>query len=298
MAIALSLNTDTMIFQPPTRQPNSRRHFITTVAAVVGAAQVPRAFAQGSDLLFAVNEGVSYRFNPIEAQERYKPVADELGRVLKHPVRAVAIGSYKELQAGLAERKYALAMVHPAHHAIRAMVHSGYPLAAVAKGFTDYKASFFVMQDSAVKALADLRGKSLVAPDEDSITSVMMRATLRDANLAQEIKQTYVRYQDAVPFSVENGLLAAGVSASKGVLKAGQAKGGRVVASSQAVPIKQLIVSGASPAGTLERVAEFFLALDGSNKTTAPLLEATRLTGFQAFDEAALKAQAGWHGVA
>lgn len=276
----------------------SRRAFITTLAATVGAAHVPRAFAQGNELLFAINEGVSYRFNPIEAQERYRPVADELGRILKQPVRAVAVGSYKELQAGLTERKYALAMVHPAHHAIRAMVHSGYRLAAVAKGFTDYKANFFVTENSAVKSLADLRGKSIIAPDEDSITSVMMRSTLRDAKLSQDIKQTYVRYQDAVPFSVENGLLAAGVSASKGVIKAWQAKGGRVVGASQPIPIKQVIVSSTTPADMLARVAAFFLELDSNNKLTAPLLEATRLTGFQAFDEAALKAQAAWLGVA
>ena len=287
----------TMTTMPFSRHAPSRRRFVTALAATVGAAHVPGVFAQGSELLFAINEGVSYRFNRVEAQDRYKPVADELGRILKQPVRAVAIASYEELQAGLANRQFALAMVHPAHHAIRALVHSGYRLAAVAKGFTDYKAGFFVLPNSQVKSLEDLRGKPIVAPDEDSITSVMMRATLRDAKLSSEVKPTYVRYQDAVPFSVENGLMAAGVSASNAVLKAWQAKGGRVVASSRAIPIKQLIVSDKAPAGSLERVATFFQGLE-HNTSTAALLEATRLPGFVAYDEAALKAHAAWLGVA
>ena len=281
---------------PLSHQARSRRHFVAALAATVGAAHVPRALAQGSELIFAINEGVSYRFIRSEAQERYKPVAEELGRILKQPVRAVAIASYEELQAGLAAHQYALALVHPAHHAIRALLH-GYRLAAVAKGFVDYKAGFFVLKDSPVRALEDLRGKPIVAPDEDSITSVMMRATLGDAKLSPVVRPTYVRYQDAVPFSVDNGLMAAGVSASSKVLKDWQAKGGRVVASSRAIPIKQLIVSSQAPSGTLERVAAFFQGL-GHESNTAALLEATRLSGFLPYDEAALKAHAAWLGVA
>ena len=59
-----------MTTMPFSRHAPSRRRFVTALAATVGAAHVPGVFAQGSELLFAINEGVSYRFNRVEAQDR------------------------------------------------------------------------------------------------------------------------------------------------------------------------------------------------------------------------------------
>jgi ABC-type phosphate/phosphonate transport system substrate-binding protein len=52
---------------------------------------------------------------------------------------------------------------------------------AVTKGWENYRASFMVRADAPYKTLTDLRGMKLGAPDEDSITSWIVRATLREA---------------------------------------------------------------------------------------------------------------------
>lgn len=271
---------------------SARRRFLGSAA--VGAAGLIGLSAKAADpITFAINEGVSYRVSPVETQERFQGVSDDLGKLLRTPVKAVAVTRYDELQKGLAEHRFQLAWVHPAHHAIRAMVQSGYRLAALTKGFTEYRASFFVAKGSSVKTLAELKGKKVGAPDEDSITSVILRATLRDAGLGAETPVSYVRFQDAVPFMVEHGLVTAGVSASRAVLKEWQDKGGTVVAASKPVPIKQLLVSGKAPAGVLERVSEYFSSLEQAKDGKARL-EAMKVQGFQPFDEEPLKAIGKW----
>jgi phosphonate transport system substrate-binding protein len=132
------------------------------------------------------------------------------------------------LSQGLKGKAYDMALVHPAHHSIRAIKDSGYQLLAVAKGYENYRASFLVRADSPLKSLAELKGQRLGAPDEDSITAWMVRATLRDAiGDARTVKVTYTRYQDAVPFFLENKLTHAGATAAGSVIKDWQARAAR-----------------------------------------------------------------------
>lgn len=278
------------------RPTSTRRRAL--LAATVGSASLAGLKARAADpLLFAVNEGVTYRSNPLETQERFQAVTDDLSRLLRTPVKVAVMSRYDELQKGLAEQRFALAWVHPTHHAVRAMTQSGYRLAALTKGYTEYRASFFVNAGSPLKSLADLKGKKIGAPDQDSITSVLVRAAMRDAGLGQESPVTYVRYQDAVPFMVEHGMVSAGATASSGVLKEWQAKGGTVVASSKPVPIKLMLVSGKAPAGTLERVTEYFTGLEQQARDGKARLDALRVSGFVPFDEEPLKAIGKWLGV-
>ena len=117
--------------------------------------------------------------------------------------------------------------------------------------------------DSPLKSLADLKGLKLGAPDEDSITAWMVRATIRDqVGDAKQVSYVYTRYQDAVPFFVENSLTPAGATASSAVIKAWQAKGGKVLATSKAVPIKHVIASPKLPPEQAEAVREYRAQLE------------------------------------
>lgn len=271
----------------------SHRFWIGALVLLLGAGQV---WAQGGPLLFAVNEGVTYRVNPGATVERFKEISEDLGKLLKRPVKVQPVTDYKELAAGLAEQRYDLAWVHPAHHAIRAMAKNGYHLVALTKGFTEYRASFMVRGDSPLKTLADLKGMKVGAPDEDSITSVIMRATLRDAVGPQPLPTTYVKLQDAVPFMVEHGLVQAGVSASRAVVKDWQDKGGKVLASSKPVPIKQLLASGKMSPAQRALVTNYFVSLDQSAEGKKRL-EALNVQGFIEFDENALVGIGTWLGI-
>ena len=248
-------------------------------------------------LVFAVNEGVTYRVPLEEVRARYAPIAADLAKLLKQPVSIEPVGDYTSLRKGLASQHFDLALVHPAHVSIQAIKASGYHLVAVAKGFQKYEASFLVRADSPVNSMADLKGKRLGAPDEDSITAVMVRAVLRDAGLGgKQVDLVYTRYQDAVPFFVENRLTQAGATASAGVVKAWKSGGGKVLATSRPVPIKHIIASAAMSGDDVARVRDYFIAL-ATTEDGRKRLEPTRYAGFERYDEAALLAIGTWLGL-
>lgn len=248
-------------------------------------------------LVFAVNEGVTYRVPNEEIRAKYAAIAADLAKLLHQPVTIEPVGAYPALREGLAAKAYDLAMVHPAHLSIVAMKKSGYRLVVVTKGFQEYRASFLVKADSPLKSLADLKGSRVGAPDEDSITAWMMRATVRDAlGDAGQIKYVYTRYQEAVPFFVENNLTAAGVTAASAVVKEWQDKGGRILARSKPVPIKHIIASPSMSEADVTRVRDYLLALDSTDDGRKKLA-ATKWQGFATTDLTALLALGTWLGL-
>lgn len=248
-------------------------------------------------LVLAVNEGVTYRVSNDEIKARYAPIAADLARLLGQTVTVDPVSHYPTLSQGLTDKAYDIALVHPAHHSIRAIRYSGYQLLAVAKGYENYRAAFLVRADSPLKALAELKGQRLGAPDEDSITAWMVRATLRDAiGDAQTVKVTYTRYQDAVPFFLENKLTHAGATAAGAVIKDWQGKGGKVIAQSKPVPIKHIIAGPGLSAEQRAAVRRYFIDLD-SNDEGRKKLEPTKLKGFTAYDQATMLELGRWLGL-
>lgn len=275
-------------------QPGARLGFVTFASVALAALL---ASTQARALVFAVNEGVTYRVPAAEIKARYEGIAADLTKLLREPVTVEPVGEYRGLRQGLAEKRWELALVHPAHISIQAIRQPGYRLMAVTKGFTGYKASFMVRSDSTLGSLKDLAGLRLGAPDEDSITSVMVRATLRDHGIAPErMTITYTRYQDAVPFFLENKLTYVGATAAAAVLKDWQAKGGKVLGASQAVPIKHLIASPEMPTDKFEKIQAYFLTLDETEAGRAKLAP-TKWKGFEPYDQAAMLKLGDWLGI-
>jgi ABC-type phosphate/phosphonate transport system substrate-binding protein len=263
---------------------------------VAGLLSAAASWAQ-ANLIFAVNEGVTYRVPNDQIRAKYAAIAADLSKLLRQTVTVEPIAAYPVLRKGLADKAYDLAMVHPAHLSIEAMKNSGYKLLAVTNGFQEYRATFLVKADSPLKSIADLRGAKLGAPDEDSITSWMTRATIRDAlGDAGQVSYVYTRYQDAVPFFVENNLTPSGSTAAGAVIKDWQAKGGRVLFKSKPVPIKHLIASPNMAPEDVAKVREYLLNLDSTDEGKKKLA-ATKWQGFAAYDETALLALGTWLGL-
>ncbi len=260
--------------------------------ALLAAAASPLAHA----LVFAVNEGVTYRVSNDEIRARYAAITNDLSKILGQPVTVEPVGHYPTLREGLHKKTYDLAIVHPAHISIEAL-QSGWRLVAVTKGYENYSASFLVRADSPLKSLADLRGRKLGAPDEDSITSWMVRATMRDAlGDANAVAYTYTRYQDAVPFMVQYTFTQAGATAAASVIKDWQAAGGKVLAKSRPVPIKHVIASPAISPEQVAKVRDYLLALDATEEGRRKL-EPIKVKGYMAYDTQALLQLGQWLGV-
>ena len=246
------------------------------------------ASAQGNELVFAVTEGVTYQATPKEIRDKFTPLAEIMGKALGRRARVVLVPAYNDLRTGLAKQEYDVAFVHPAHVSMAEIKSGKYRAIAWTTGFTEYTVSLMVPKDTAVKTLDDLNGHTLVTPDPDSITAWMVRAMFRTQKLtttnAREVSPSTVRviatrYQDAVPFYLENSFADVGATAANAVVKGWTDKGGKVLVKSRSVPIKQFIVSSKMPADEQQRIRDALLNI----KDVKGGREALETVGYKGF---------------
>ena len=99
-----------------------------------------------------------------------------------------------------------------------------------------------------------------------------------------------------VPFFVENRLTDSGATAANALVKAWQAKGGKILAQSKAVPIKHIVASPNLSAADVEKVRDYLVGLD-THDDGRKKLEPTKYSGFEKFDEAKMLEIGAWLGV-
>jgi ABC-type phosphate/phosphonate transport system substrate-binding protein len=239
-----------------------------------------RAEPQSTDLVFSVTEGVTYQATPREIRDKFEPLAEVLGKALRRNVRIVLVPAYDDARAGLARQEFDLAFIHPAHVAMAEIKSGRYRAIAWTGGYTEYTVSLLAKPDRPFKELKDVKGHTLVTPDPDSITAVMVRAMLRTDQIGgTDLKVRTTRYQDAVPFNIENGFADFGATAANAVVKEWTDKGGKVVLRSRAVPIKQFIASNRLSSDEREKIREVLLTLS----QTEPGRRALAASGYKSF---------------
>lgn len=260
------------------------------VSMLFCAVVATNAAAQGGDLVFAVTEGVTYQATPKEIRDKFTPLAEVIGKATGRRVKTVLVPAYDDLRAGLARQEYDVAFVHPAHVSMAEIKAGRYKAVAWTSGFTEYTVSLMVPANAPLKSMEDLKGRTLVTPDPDSITAVMVRAMFRAEKLTTSagkeptpaaVRVITTRYQDAVPFYLENGFAQAGATAANAVVKAWTDKGGKVLSRSRPVPIKQVIVATRMPAEEQQKIRDALLTMRDA-KAGRDALDAVGYKGFVA----------------
>jgi len=258
------------------------------LSMVFTAVVATTAVAQEKDLVFAITEGVTYEATPKDVRDRFALIAEIIGRMTGRRVTIVVVPSYDDARAGLLKQEYDIAFVHPAHVAMAEIKAGRYRAVAWTSGFTEYTVSLMMNAGEPLKSLDDLKGRTIVTPDPDSITAAMVRAMFRAEKLplttGKESTPGAVRvittgYQEAVPFYVENNFAQVGASAANSVVKAWTDKGGQVLARSRPVPIKQFIASSKMPTDEQARIRETLLNLRDSRVGR----EALAIVGYKGF---------------
>ena len=246
------------------------------------------AQAQPSELVFAVTEGVTYQATPKEIRDKFAPIADVLARATGRKVRTVLVPAYNDVRAGMAKQEYDVAFIHPAHVSMAEIKAGRYKSVAWTVGFTEYSVRMLVPAAATLQSLEEMKGRTLVTPDPDSITAVMVRAMLRTdkINWTAErdpppamVKVITTRYQDAVPFYLENGFAEVAATAANSVVKGWTDKGGKVLAKSRGVPIKQFIVSSKMSPDEQQRIRDALVGL----KDAKGGKEALETVGYRGF---------------
>ena len=283
----------------------STRSLLTAMAAL-GLAFAANAQPKAETLVFAVNEGVTYKTGGEASKQNYKAIADDLARLLKTKVRVDMIGEYATLDKDLAAKAYDIAFIHPTHIAIAPVKQGTYTLVAVSKAHIGYKASFLSKMNAQSKSPEEL-GKLLASgtkmigsPDTNSITAWLVRATLRDAAAAAKTTAPalkFTRYQESIPFMVNNGFVDVAATASETIVKEWVAAGGKVIATSKPAPIKDVIVSNALGKESIEIVKNYFLELSANADGQAKLERIGLKQGFVTYDQATFVALGTWLGL-
>lgn len=252
------------------------------------AVTATTARAQGNDLVFAVTEGVTYQATPKEIRDKFAPLGEVLAKAAGRRVRVVLVPSYDDLRAGLAKQEYDVAFVHPAHVAMAEIKAGRYKSVAWTTGYTEYTVSMLMLAATPLKSLEELRGRTLVTPDPDSITAVMVRAMFRGDKIrwsadreppSDTVRVITTRYQDSVPFYLENGFAQVAATAANAVVKGWTDKGGKVLVRSKPVPIKQFIVSSKMTPDEQQRVRDALVGL----KDAKGGREALDIVGYKGF---------------
>ncbi len=255
-------------------------------------------FLSAHALVLGVTEGVTYRATDAEIEAKFTPIAKAISFATKQPVKIQIISSYNGLREALKQGQLDIAFIHPAHVSFEAIKAGSYKSAAWTTGFTDYKVSFLCKEQEPIKNWAAISGKGLVTPDADSITAIMTRSMLREnkMNPATDMRLQVTRFQDAVPFYVENGFASYGATASGAVIKTWKDKGGKTCAQSRGMPIKHWLVSSKLDAASTAAVRESLLTMD-QTELGKKALAASGYKGFVATDDATEKTLTSWLGL-
>jgi phosphonate transport system substrate-binding protein len=246
-------------------------------------------------LVFGVNEGSSGSGSFLERQEKYKGLADLLSKALKRPVLLESAADLKSLTKNLNSSRYGLLLVRPSHISAKAMRDQKYVLVASAKG--DAVAYFIVPKDSPLKQLTDVKGKSIVTPDEIAYPTWIGLAMLRDLGISKDkanIKS--MSSQEAVGYVVEKHLADVGVviSYSK-VAKDWTKSGNRFLAESKKLPFWSVIGSPKLSVGDVVKVREILMKLD-TTEDGKKILKDIGVSSFVAGDPKAYLDMLDWVG--
>ena len=263
------------------------------------------ALAQSADLVFAVTEGVTYQATPKEIRDKFAPIAQVIATATGRRVRTVLVPAYDDARAGLKAQEFDVAFLHPAHVPMAEIKAGRYKAIAWTQGFTEYTASMLMNANQPLKSMEDLKGRTVVTPDPDSITAWMVRAMFRTEKIAttdareptpSTVRVITTRYQDAVPFYLEYNFAQVGVTASNAVVKGWTDKGGKVLLKSRPVPIKQFIVSTRMPPAEQQKIRDALLTLKDAKGGQA-VLETVGYKGFVAPNPEVENAVIAWLGL-
>lgn len=188
-------------------------------------------------LLFGVNTGVPAQDEQRDITDKYKPLADYLGMVLKRPVKLEVSQSLSASERRLKKDAFDV-FLGPPQVIAQAMKSAGY--VPVVRYPGKLRAAFVVMDASKIKSLSDTKGKRLGLPDKESLAANLALAKLRFSRITPESYFSEIfhqRFQDATLSALLIGRVDV-VAVTAGFAKkwVGDHPGSRVIEESYEVP--------------------------------------------------------------
>jgi ABC-type phosphate/phosphonate transport system substrate-binding protein len=232
-------------------------------------------------LIFAVNEGGAANADAADILFRYQELGEVVEKALQASVAIVNARGRDRLKTNLKSHAYALLLARPNDVPAEAVRDFGYRPVASAK--EPYQTIFIVVKNSPLKTIADVKGKTILTPDQYSNMWRAANAMLRDnrIDMSREAVRS-MRDQAAIAWSLENGFFDVGVvNSASGVGRSWEKNGGRVIARSRDQINMPLIASPKLSAAQVERLRAAVIGLDSSDSGRAILKKIGLPAGFK-----------------
>ncbi len=181
-----------------------------------------------ANLVFGIAEGVSEQSRYGDLENKYQPLADYLGRVLKNKITLEASQSFNSATTNLQKKRYDLFFCHPSNVPGIAIRDNQYQLVVMAKG--DSNANFIVRKDHTFKKPEEILTHTIAMPrSHTALMTVAGQATIRDMGGMKEASLfRFANFQEAVSYMVEMKFADVGIVNPRQA-KAWEKKGGVVL---------------------------------------------------------------------
>ena len=161
-------------------------------AGVLLAALLQGGAWAAPDFTLGVSEGTSGGLDHAQVIAKYQGLANAIGQSLGNKVNVVFVREFKALEDGMKNGRFDFMMARPSDYPARGLRDYGYRYVASAK--PEGQCHVVVPKDSPLKALADLKGKRFVMPEQISYMSRFCQAELRDQGVrGSEAEQGCIR---------------------------------------------------------------------------------------------------------
>ena len=206
----------------------------------------PACAAPAQSLLLGVSEGTSGGLDHARAVAKYQGLADVIGRAVKRKVDVVFMREFSNLESGMKEQRLDFVMARPSDYPARGIRENGYRCVASAK--PDGQCLIVATKGTAIKSVADLKGKRIVLPEPAAYMTKFCLAELRDQGIAASSASIqFVREQGAVTFYLQNRFAdAGGIASYSGPAAKWEKDGNVVVHRSRPQPYFPLIARGST----------------------------------------------------
>ena len=255
--------------------------WLATIAGLALAQKAPPVPEVHTRITMAVNEGAAGNADFADILFRYEDFAQVAGKALGTPVVIVSARNRDRVHENLKTRTYKLLISRP--NDVPAQAVRDFNFVPVATAKDPYRTLFIVPKDSALKTIADVKGKTIVTPDQYSNMWRAAKAMLRDSNidmLKESVKS--MRDQAAIGWSVENNMFDVGVvNSASGVGKNWEKNGGRVIAASRNQINMPFIASPDFAPAQIAKLRAAVLALDSTDGGRAILKKINLPGGFR-----------------
>jgi len=268
---------------------------ILSTASAFAEKQSSKAGDSQGRFVLAISEGGSGNLTATDIVFRYEEFKHVVEKAVGVPVLVVAVRDLKTLRRSAETATYSLIMSRPADILAEAVRDYGYQAVVMSK--EPAHALFIVTKNSPLKALTDIKGKTIVTPDRYAYMWRIANAMMRDNKISMANEQVRsMSDQAAIGWSMEGGFYDVGIVASfSGVGRTWEKNGGRVIARSPEVPNTPMIASPKVSEGQIQRLRVALVSL-GSTEKGAAILKDIGVAGFKEASSKTLVELAQWLG--